>query len=66
MSFMMFPPEYNSALMYSGAGAGPLMAAASAWDELAADLETTANSYLAVIQQLTSGPWLGPTSARMA
>jgi PPE-repeat protein len=63
---MMFPPELNSALMYSGAGAGPLMAAASAWDELAAELETTASSYQAVIQQLTGGPWLGPSSARMA
>ena len=62
----MFPPELNSALMYSGAGAGPLMAAASAWDELAADLETTASSYQTVIQQLTGGPWLGPSSARMA
>jgi len=30
MSFMMFPPEVNSSLMYSGAGSGPLMAAASA------------------------------------
>jgi PPE-repeat protein len=66
MSFMMFPPEVNSALMYSGAGSGPLMAAASAWDELAADLESTATSYQAVIQELTGGPWLGPSSARMA
>jgi PPE-repeat protein len=66
MSFMMFPPEINSALMYTGAGSGPLMAAASAWDELAADLETTANSYQAIIAQMTGGPWLGPTSARMA
>jgi PPE-repeat protein len=66
MSFMMFPPEVNSALMYSGAGSGPLMAAASAWDELAADLETTATSYQAVVQQLTGGPWLGPSAARMA
>jgi PPE-repeat protein len=66
MSFMVFPPEVNSALMYSGAGSGPLMAAASAWDELAADLETTANSYQSVITQLTGGPWLGPSAARMA
>ena len=66
MSFMMFPPEINSALMYAGAGSGPLMAAASAWDELAADLETTANSYQAMIQQLTGGPWLGPSSVQMA
>jgi PPE-repeat protein len=66
MSFMVFPPEFNSAMMYSGAGSGPLMAAASAWDELAADLETTAASYQAVVTQLTGGPWLGAASARMA
>jgi PPE-repeat protein len=41
------------------------MAAASAWDELAAELETTATSYQAVIQQLTGGPWLGPSSVAM-
>jgi PPE-repeat protein len=66
MSFMVFPPEVNSALMYSGAGSGPLMAAAAAWNELAADLESTASSYQSVIAQLTGGPWLGPSSARMA
>jgi PPE-repeat protein len=66
MSFMMFPPEVNSSLMYSGAGSGPLMAAASAWDELAADLEATATSYQTVLAQLTGATWLGPSSARMA
>lgn len=66
MSFMMFPPEVNSGLMYSGAGSGPLMAAASAWDELAADLETTAAAYQTVLGQLIQATWLGPTSARMA
>src|ERR1700733_13307598 len=66
MSFMMFPPEVNSSLMYSGAGSGPLMAAASAWDELAADLEAAAASYQTGLTQLTGTTWLGPTSARMA
>jgi PPE-repeat protein len=66
MSFMMFPPEFNSSLMYNGAGSGPLMAAASAWDELAADLEATAASYQTVLTQLTGTTWLGPSSARMA
>src|ERR1700689_3826424 len=66
MSFMMFPPEINSGLMYGGAGSGPLMAAASAWGELAADLETTATSYQTVLAQLTGTTWLGPTSARVA
>jgi PPE-repeat protein len=65
MSFMMFPPEINSSLMYSGAGSGPLMAAASAWSELAADLESTAAAYQSVLAQLTGTTWLGPTSARM-
>ena len=62
----MFPPEVNSSLMYSGAGSGPLMAAASAWDELAADLESAAASYQTVLAQLTGATWLGPSSARMA
>ena len=66
MSFMMFPPELNSSLMYSGAGSGPLMAAASAWDEVAADLESAAASYQSVLAQLTGTAWSGPTSARMA
>jgi PPE-repeat protein len=66
MSFMIFPPEINSSLMYSGAGSGPLMAAASAWGELAADLESTAASYQSVLAQLTGSTWLGPSSARMA
>ena len=66
MSFMFFPPEINSGLMYSGAGSGPLMAAASAWGELAADLEATATSYQTVLAQLTGTTWLGPTSARVA
>ena len=66
MSFMIFPPEINSSLMYSGAGSGPLMAAASAWSELAADLESTATAYQAVLTQLTGSTWLGPSSERMA
>jgi PPE-repeat protein len=66
MSFMLFPPEVNSGLMYAGAGAGPLMTAATAWDELAADLEGTASSYQTVIDNLTTGAWLGPSSTAMA
>jgi PPE-repeat protein len=66
MIFSMFPPEYNSALMFSGAGSGPLLSAASAWDELAGDLESTATQYQTAITNLTTGPWLGPSSAQMA
>ena len=59
MSFMMFPPEFNSGLMYSGAGSGPLMAAASAWDELAADLEATAASYQTVLAAIDRDDMVG-------
>jgi len=66
MSFSLIPPEINSALMYSGAGSGPLLEAAAAWDGLAGDLEATATQYQTAVTNLTTGPWLGPSSARMA
>ena len=65
MFYAAFPPEINSGRMYSGAGSGPLMAAAAAWDGLANDLQSTAASYSSVISALTSGPWLGPTALTM-
>ncbi|HEY6431974.1 MAG TPA: PPE family protein [Acetobacteraceae bacterium] len=66
MDFSALPPEINSARMYSGPGAGPLMAAATAWDELATELNSTAASYSSVISGLTGEDWLGPSSASMA
>ena len=66
MSFSLIPPEINSALMYSGAGSGPLLEAATAWDGLAADLEATATQYQTAITNLTTGQWLGPSATHMA
>src|ERR1700757_2223166 len=66
MDFAALPPEINSGRMYSGAGSGPLLAAASAWDGVATELQATAEAYSSVISALTSGPWLGPTSLSMA
>ncbi len=66
MSFSLFPPEINSALMFSGAGSGPLLEAGAAWNALAADLDSTATQYQTLITNLTTGPWLGPSSAQMA
>jgi PPE-repeat protein len=66
VDFAALPPEVNSGRMYAGAGAGPLTAAAAAWDEVAAELNSAADSYQAVIAELTGGPWLGPSSAAMA
>lgn len=66
MDFGAFPPEINSARMYAGPGAGSMLAAAGAWDGLAADLHSTAASYGSVISGLTGGPWLGAASTSMA
>ncbi|WIM85758.1 PPE family protein [Candidatus Mycobacterium wuenschmannii] len=66
MFYAAFPPEINSGRMYSGAGAQPLLAAASAWSELATELHSTADSYATVIASLTNGPWLGPSALSMA
>ncbi|OBI48166.1 hypothetical protein A5707_01265 [Mycobacterium kyorinense] len=66
MDFAALPPEINSGRMYAGPGSAPMMAAAAAWDELANDLYATAASYEAVVSGLSSGPWLGASSASMA
>ena len=66
MDFAMLPPEINSARMYAGPGSGPMLAAAAAWDGLAAELNSAASLYRSVISGLTVGPWLGPSSASMA
>ncbi|OBI47538.1 hypothetical protein A5707_18845 [Mycobacterium kyorinense] len=64
--FGALPPEVNSARIYAGPGPGPMMAAASAWNALAAELSTTAASYESVISGLASQEWIGPASASMA
>jgi PPE-repeat protein len=66
MDFAALPPEINSGRMYAGPGPGSLLAAASAWDGLAAELGSTAASYQSVITELTGGAWTGPSAASMA
>ncbi|ORV10347.1 PPE family protein [Mycobacterium celatum] len=66
MDYGMLPPEINSARMYSGPGPGSMLAASSAWDDLAAALGAAAVSYSSVISGLTGGPWQGPSSTAMA
>jgi PPE-repeat protein len=66
LDFGLLPPEINSGRMYAGPGAGPMLAAAAAWDDLAAELGWTASSYDSVISELTSAPWIGPASISMA
>jgi PPE-repeat protein len=66
LDFAAMPPEMNSALMYAGAGAGPLMAAATAWNNLAAELSTTATQWESIITALTTEQWTGAGSAAAA
>lgn len=66
MDYGALPPEINSARMYSGAGSAPLLAAASAWSGLAAELRSTAISYGSIVSELTTEDWRGPASASMA
>lgn len=65
VDYGVLPPEINSGRLYAGPGAGPLLAAASAWGGLAADLQAVAAGHRSVIAGLTSGPWLGAASTSL-
>jgi PPE-repeat protein len=65
MDFGALPPEINSGRMYSGAGSGSMLAAAAAWDGLAAQLRSSAAAYCSAISGLTAS-WQGRSSAAMA
>src|SRR6185437_1248599 len=62
MSFFVLPPEITSTQIYSGIGAGPMLAAAASWEGLGAELSSAAQSFSAI----TSGvPWQGAAAAAM-
>ncbi|OSC18416.1 hypothetical protein B8W69_29440, partial [Mycobacterium vulneris] len=61
-----FPPEFNSARMYAGPGSESFTTAASAWNAIAAELQSAALSYQNVVTQLSSEEWTGTASAAMA
>lgn len=63
--YCALPPEINSARMYAGAGSGPMMAAAAAWDYLAAELASSASGYSSMTTELTSSSWFGPAARSM-
>jgi PPE-repeat protein len=60
------PPDIISAMMYTGAGAGPLMAAATSWANLAAEMSTTATQWESIISLLTTEQWTGAGSSAAA
>ncbi|MGF2944487.1 PPE family protein [Mycobacterium sp. Lab-001] len=59
MDFGAIPPDVTSALMYSGAGSGPLMAAAASWSNLAAELSTAASQWESIVTTLSTEHWTG-------
>jgi PPE-repeat protein len=65
LDFAALPPEVNSVRMYSGPGSGPLLAAAAAWNTLAAEMRSAATAYDSVVKQLVSAGWFGPSSTSM-
>lgn len=65
LDFAALPPEINSARMYSGPGSGPMLAAAAAWNTMAAEMRSAAAAYGSVVTELTGSGWLGPSSMSM-
>ncbi len=65
IDFAALPPEINSARMYSGPGSASMLAAAGAWNTMAAEMRSTAAAYGSVVSGLTSESWFGPSSMLM-
>ncbi|MCV7199672.1 PPE family protein [Mycobacterium angelicum] len=66
MDFGALPPEINSGLMYAGPGSAPMLAAATAWEGLAAELRTAATGYGEAVAELADAGWQGPSATAMA
>jgi PPE-repeat protein len=65
MDYAILPPEVNSARMYTGPGAGSMLAAAESWDALSAELGIAASSYESALSGLTTLQWRGAASESM-
>ncbi len=59
MSFFVLPPEINSLRMLIGAGTAPMLEAAAAWQGLAEELSTAAQSFVSVTAGLPGQAWQG-------
>jgi PPE-repeat protein len=65
IDFALIPPEVTSGQMYAGPGPESLLAAATAWEGLAAELHAATASYRAVLTSLTAESWIGTSATAM-
>ena len=66
MQYPTLPPELNSLRILSGAGSGPMLQAAQAWQSLGSSLRQASSSFGNVTSNLTNGAWQGAASQAMA
>lgn len=66
VNFIVLPPEINSLRMFVGAGSAPMLQAAFAWNGLAEELGTAAESFSSVTAGLAGQAWQGPAATAMA